>query len=289
MRMPIIPTPTPPGLTSPSFMWSIGSIPPSGVKLSCMQLTEPLDVPVVEPAHIPHVAGPKRISLPSRLPPDELAGGALVDADGGEVRVAGALGDHREHRHGQPDRRPSRRAAPGPASWSRSCTPNVTTRANGMSRIDQFSMKLVMPVGFSNGWAELALKNPPPFVPSCLMAIWLATGPPGIDWTTVSATAASIGVASVWPARFCTTPPSDSSDGDDERQRQQDAQRGAGEVDPEVAERAPAAPADAADDGDGDGHARRPPTRSSAPTDRPSASGGSSSARRCTTASSCSS
>ena len=27
-------------------------------------------------------------------------------------------------------------------------------------------------VGFSNGWAELMLKNPPPLVPSCLMAIW---------------------------------------------------------------------------------------------------------------------
>ena len=63
---------------------------------------------------------------------------------------------------------------------------------------------------FSNGWAELVLKKPPPFVPSCLMAIWLATGPPGIDWVTSAATAASTGVASVSPRKFCTTPPSDS-------------------------------------------------------------------------------
>ena len=43
------------------------------------------------------------------------------------------------------------------------------------------------------------------------MAIWLATGPPGIDWVTSAATAASTGVASVYPFMFCTTPPSESS------------------------------------------------------------------------------
>ena len=32
-------------------------------------------------------------------------------------------------------------------------------------------------MGFSNGCAELALKNPPPLVPSCLMAICDAAGP----------------------------------------------------------------------------------------------------------------
>ena len=36
-------------------------------------------------------------------------------------------------------------------------------------------------VEFSNGWAELTLKKPPPLVPSCLMAIWLAAGPPGMS------------------------------------------------------------------------------------------------------------
>ena len=32
-------------------------------------------------------------------------------------------------------------------------------------------------MGFSNGCAEFALKNPPPFVPSCLIAICDAAGP----------------------------------------------------------------------------------------------------------------
>ena len=85
----------------------------------------------------------------------------------------------------------------------------------------------------SNGCAEFTLKNPPPFVPSCLIAIWLATGPPGI--------------ACVWPATvftsvkpwvFWITPQATSTMANDERDREQDAQRGAHEVDPEVADRA---------------------------------------------------
>ena len=66
---PLRPTPTPPGLTSPSIMWLSGTPPPSGVKLSCIELTEPLDVPVVDAAQRPEAAGPKRTSLPSMFPP----------------------------------------------------------------------------------------------------------------------------------------------------------------------------------------------------------------------------
>jgi hypothetical protein len=39
---------------------------------------------------------------------------------------------------------------------------------------------LVNPVGFSNGWAELTLKKPPPLVPSILITSWEATGPTAI-------------------------------------------------------------------------------------------------------------
>ena len=38
-------------------------------------------------------------------------------------------------------------------------------------------MKFERGVGFSYGWAALALKKPPPFVPSILMAAWEAAGP----------------------------------------------------------------------------------------------------------------
>ena len=70
-----------------------------------------------------------------------------------------------------------------------------------MTTIAQFETRFVQASGFSNGWAELTLKNPPPFVPSCLMAIWLATGPPGM-----SCVAPSRPTASVKPSKFCTTP-----------------------------------------------------------------------------------
>ena len=39
-----------------------------------------------------------------------------------------------------------------------------------MAKIDSIWTKLVSGVGFSNGWAALALKKPPPLVPSILMA-----------------------------------------------------------------------------------------------------------------------
>ena len=39
------------------------------------------------------------------------------------------------------------------------------------------STKLVSGVGFSKGWALLALKKPPPLVPSILIASCEATGP----------------------------------------------------------------------------------------------------------------
>ncbi len=42
--------------------------------------------------------------------------------------------------------------------------------------IETISIRLVIALGFSNGWAELALKMPPPLVPSCLIASWLAAG-----------------------------------------------------------------------------------------------------------------
>ena len=50
-----------------------------------------------------------------------------------------------------------------------------------MSRIRKISSRSARGVGFSNGWAELALKNPPPLVPRSLMASCEATGPPTTD------------------------------------------------------------------------------------------------------------
>ena len=46
-----------------------------------------------------------------------------------------------------------------------------------MTKIASISRKLVSGVGFSKGCAELALKKPPPLVPSSLMISCEATGP----------------------------------------------------------------------------------------------------------------
>ena len=57
--------------------------------------------------------------------------------------------------------------------------PNVRGSEKGMSSSSTISTRLVHWVGFSKGCAELALKNPPPLVPSSLIASCEATGPPG--------------------------------------------------------------------------------------------------------------
>ncbi len=72
-------------------------------------------------------------------------------------------------------------------------------------------------MGFSNGCAELALKNPPPFVPSSLIASCEATGPPGI----VCVPPVSV-VTSVKPSKFCTTPPTSSATAPTSGEREQE-------------------------------------------------------------------
>ena len=62
-------------------------------------------------------------------------------------------------------------------------------------------MRFVQAFGFSNGCAELALKKPPPLVPSSLMISWLAIGP-----IAMVCFAPSSVVASTEPASVCGTP-----------------------------------------------------------------------------------
>src|SRR3546814_12270571 len=66
-----------------------------------------------------------------------------------------------------------------------------------IARIDSISTKLVSAVGFSNGCALLALKKPPPLVPSSLIASWLATGPSAIVCLAPSSVVASTELLSV--------------------------------------------------------------------------------------------
>ena len=73
-----------------------------------------------------------------------------------------------------------------------------------MSRIAAICRRFVKPLAFSNGWAELAFRVPPPFVPSSLIASWLAKGPPGMDWVACSSVVAFSGPRSVWIAPWLT-------------------------------------------------------------------------------------
>ncbi len=79
--------------------------------------------------------------------------------------------------------------------------PNMKTQAAGISRIDSISMKFERPVGFSSGTAELESYQPPPFVPSCLIAICEATGPRAI---VCVAPCTVVAVACAW--NVCGTP-----------------------------------------------------------------------------------
>ena len=70
-----------PPKTQFSHMPDSGVSPASGLRLSCMQLTEPLLVQVVTAAHVAPADGPNRSSFPSRLPgrPDRPAARPVRD------------------------------------------------------------------------------------------------------------------------------------------------------------------------------------------------------------------
>ena len=60
--------------------------------------------------------------------------------------------------------------------------------------------RLVSPVGFSKGWAELMLKNPPPLMPKILIATCEACGP----WAMISASRRGIALTGVF-SRWITS------------------------------------------------------------------------------------
>ena len=102
----------------------------------------------------------------------------------GMDRVAARLGPVRRRRR---RRRKSTNIAAQtaqPCRWFFTIRPSMNVRPAGIMKIATICRKLVHGVGFSNGCAELALKNPPPLVPSCLIASWLATGP--MEWSALA-------------------------------------------------------------------------------------------------------
>ncbi len=119
---------------------------------------------------------PKRTSLPSMLPPGfpALAATSIPRAAWIGFPFASA-----QYAALTPMRNRQYIAAhtAQPCGWFFTIRPSRYVSADGIAKIANICQKLLNGVGFSNGCAELALKNPPPFVPSCLIASWPATGP----------------------------------------------------------------------------------------------------------------
>ena len=112
------------------------------------------------------------------------------------------------------------------------------------------SSQFVRGVGFSNGWAEFALKKPPPLLPSSLIHSWEATGPRAMFCVAALQRGGDLGGV---PRLGHALPHED--DRADDRDRQQQVEDAAGQVDPVVAQRLGALPRQPADERDGHRHA----------------------------------
>ncbi len=78
-----------------------------------------------------------------------------------------------------------------PWRWLPTMRPNTLVSAAPIAKIEIICTKFDSAVGFSNGCAALALKKPPPLVPSILMAICEATGPTAMVCLAPSSVVAS--------------------------------------------------------------------------------------------------
>lgn len=176
-------------------MFTSATPPPRLVKLSCIELTDPVDVRVVDVAYRVEPRIPNRVSLPSIAPPascgavPEPASSAQVMSDSDTTNSTAIV--------------PTMAM---PCRLSPTMRPKARGIEKGITRNSSTSTMLVQAVGFSNGCAELALKNPPPLVPRSLIASCEATGPPGT--TAVP----PVTVVTSWnPAKFWMTPPASST------------------------------------------------------------------------------
>ena len=131
------------------------------------------------------VRGDGRRLAPERRPEDPEAVLLPLHVDRGgepyfsEGRPGGQLGGKGEDR---PIGKRIAMAAKSARPWWRlpSMRPKIKRSAIGTSRMERISSRFEKLVGFSKGCAEFALKKPPPFEPSCLIATWDAAGPRGI-------------------------------------------------------------------------------------------------------------
>lgn len=136
-----------------------------------MPLTAPLDATVVMTAKRAEATMPNRVSLPSKFGPS--TPGAWISG----LPAASA-----EWQTTTPtmNRLPIAARIAQPWRGLPTMRPKTLVRAAPMAKIDTIWIRFDKASGFSNGWAELTLKNPPPLVPSILIASCEATGPTAI-------------------------------------------------------------------------------------------------------------
>ena len=179
ISMPYRPEPTPPNTTSPSCIRHIGTRPPSGVNESCIAVDRAAGGRGRDGREQRRVGDAEARLLAFHIAAGLQRARGLVDAQLRDERIAAAA-------------RPGTRAAPAARTGSASrqhrpalarvadhAAEGVSTARPGSGRSRASRRKLVSGVGFSYGCAELALKKPPPLVPSILMASCEATGPIG--------------------------------------------------------------------------------------------------------------
>ena len=109
--------------------------------------------------------------------------------------------------------------------------PKTLVSAAPSEKIETICTKLQSAVGFSKGCEALALKNPPPLVPSILIATWLATGP-SADGLLRTFERRRIDIRS---ERLRNARPHEKQRVDD-ADRQQHIEGAAGHIDPEAAD-----------------------------------------------------
>ena len=239
--MPYRPEPTPPKTTSPSCMSTIGH-----------EAAE-RRVRVVHRVHRavrgggrgdgPRGASPRCRSAPPcppgcrrlrRKAPRRRRGGESGGVGRDSASAVAAISGTRIADHREQEREPLLPGAQHAARTSCRAPP-------GSARIARHWSRFESGVGFSSGCAEFALKKPPPFVPSCLIATCEADGPDGDrllgDRRAVGARhgvedrGARRGVEGLDDALR------HEDHGEDQGERQEHVQRRADEVDPEAADR----------------------------------------------------
>ena len=175
--MPYRPEPTPPNTTSPSCISTSGTTPPSGVNESCIEFTAPQRRGGGDGGEQRRGGDAEAHLLAFHVAAGLRGARRLVDAERGELRVALLLERDRADRARRRTSPSSRPAPPSPGAGRRPCGRTRSTAPPGSGRSPASAGSWSARVGFSYGCAELALKKPPPLVPSILIASCEATGP----------------------------------------------------------------------------------------------------------------